>query len=118
MKLWNCVTAVLLYNPIKMKEAQAFSVALETSRDSGKPSLTVRYTLVNEALDLSLRELNALLVQWPRLFEPSDVSVQWLTTIHNSHGSVMDVVILVVVILSHNQYNRSQERTAFLIKSC
>ena len=50
----------------------------------------------------------ALLVQWPRRFEPSDVSVQWLTTIHNSHGSVMDVVILVVVILSHNQYNRSQ----------
>ena len=53
-------------------------------------------------------KLNALLVQWPRRFEPSDVSVQWLTTIHNSHGSVMDVVILVVVILSHNQYNRSQ----------
>ena len=46
-------------------------------------------------------KLNALLVQWPRRFEPSDVSVQWLTTIHNSHGSVMDVVILVVVILSH-----------------
>ena len=55
---------------------------------------------------------------WPRRFEPSDVSVQWLTTIHNSHGSVMDVVILVVVILSHNQYNRSQGTDSLLIKSC
>ena len=61
--------------PFSDAKPQAFSVALGDVPRLGQTSLTVRVHARKRGVRIChCVKLNALLVQWPRRFEPSDVS--------------------------------------------